>query len=77
MNLNKEDLEHCHMVLTSDIKECRVFIGFKRETKLTGGDVVRYEERIANNQRVIARIERILGVKITYHQIAAKKEGQS
>ena len=57
MFLNEQDLTHCHKVLTSDTKECHVFLRGK-----TGGEQVKLENRIKDNKRVIARIERILGV---------------
>jgi hypothetical protein len=54
--LNEEDLKHCHKVLSSDIKEC--------ELLMEGGPtdrVARLMNRIDDDNRVLARIEKLIG----------------
>ena len=52
MNLSTEDLIHCLTVLSGDIKECEI---------LGRDNPGRYDKRIEDDKRVIARIERITG----------------
>lgn len=52
MNLSMDDLKHCHMVLSGDIRECEIL-----EDKNPG----RYEKRINIDKQVIAKIEQITG----------------
>jgi hypothetical protein len=61
MNLDDDDLTHVHKVLTTDTKECHIFLRGK-----TGGERVRLEKRIEENKRVIGRIERILGSRLIW-----------
>lgn len=56
MNLEIEDLKHCHKVLSSDIEECRIL-----GSGQTGGRADRLQKRIEDDLRVISRIERIIG----------------
>lgn len=56
MNADIIDLEHCHKVLSSDRDECRILL-----EGTTGGRAERLQKRIEDDNRVIARIERIIG----------------
>jgi hypothetical protein len=56
--LNEEDLKHCHRVLSSDIQECEIL--------MEGGPtdrVARLMNRVDDDERVLARIENLLGFK--------------
>ena len=61
MNLDMEDLEHCHKVLSSDIEECRILV-----EGANGGRAERLGKRIEDDKRVMARIETIIGHKPEY-----------
>lgn len=61
MNLDIDDMKHCHKVLASDIEECTI-ISEGRE----GGRLARLQKRIEDDKRVIARIERIIGYQPEY-----------
>lgn len=61
MNLSMDDLRHAHKVLSSDVEECEVL----REGA-TGGRNVRLSNRILDDRRVLARIERIIGEQPEY-----------
>ena len=61
MSLDMDDLRHVHKVLSSDIEECEML----REGA-TGNRATRLGQRILDDRRVLARIERILGEKPEY-----------
>ena len=58
MKLSTEDLRHVHKVLSSDIEECEIL----REGS-TGNRATRLGNRILDDRRVLARIEKIIGEK--------------
>jgi len=63
--MNEEDLTHCHKVLSSDIKEC--------ELLMEGGPtdrVARLMNRIDDDNRVLTRIESLLGYKPEWESVA-------
>jgi len=60
--LEEEDLYHCHKVMTSDIGECNVFLGMNPDEETRQ----RYLKRIKDDERVIRRIERTLGLTLTW-----------
>jgi len=63
-SLNEEDLKHCHKVLSSDIKEC--------ELLMEGGPtdrVARLMNRIDDDNRVLTRIENLLGYKPEWESV--------
>lgn len=68
MKLDKEDLEHCHKVIRGDIQECLIF----DDIAVKDGKKKKYEERIKENKRIMAKIEYILGYALEYKQ---EKEG--
>jgi len=61
VNLDMDDLRHVHKVLSSDVEECEVL----REGA-TGNRATRLQNRILDDQRVLARIERIIGERPEY-----------
>ena len=61
MKLDMNDLRHAHKVLSSDVEECEVL----REGA-TGNRATRLANRILDDRRVLARIERIIGEKPEY-----------
>lgn len=64
MNLDEQDLKHCHKVLTSDVGECNILL-----EDSTGGRAERLQKRIEDDRRVLARIERITGYAPAYETI--------
>ena len=59
MNLSTEDLTYCHKVLSGDIRECRIFIDNSKKAGKTPESYL--VERISDDERVIASIEKIIG----------------
>lgn len=56
------DLRHCHRVLCSDIRECRIFLAHKEP-----GESVEYlMQLIGDDKRVLSHIERVLGYVLAY-----------
>ena len=56
MSLTNDDWRHVHKVLSSDIQECEIL-----SEGAIGGRATRMKKRIADDKRVLARVERILG----------------
>jgi hypothetical protein len=69
MNLEMDDLKHCHKVLASDIEECTI-ISDGRE----GERLARLRKRIEDDSRVMARIERIIGYKPEYAVVTGQTQ---
>ena len=65
MNLNEEDLRHCHKVLASDTEECRIIAEGAH-----GGRAARLQKRMEDDRRVMARIETILGYAPEYEIVS-------
>ena len=63
MNLDMDDLKHCHKVLASDIEECQMLFG---SDNVIEGRHARIQKRIEQDKLVMDRIERILGYKPEY-----------
>ncbi len=61
MKLDMDDLRHTHKVLSSDIDECSIL-----GEGATGNRATRLANRILDDRRVLARIERIIGEKPEY-----------
>lgn len=61
MNLDMDDYRHAHKVLSSDIEECEML-----RDGATGNRAIRLANRIKDDRRVLARIERIIGEKPEY-----------
>jgi hypothetical protein len=63
MKLVMADLMHIHKVLSSDVAECEIHI---KSTSRDDGFKTRMGNRILENQRVLAKVERIIGRKPVY-----------
>lgn len=72
MNLDMDDLKHCHKVLASDIEECQMLFG---SDNVIEGRHVRIQKRIEQDRLVMDRIERILGYKPEYAQESSGENG--
>lgn len=69
MNLDEQDLRHCHKVLSSDVEECRIL-----SDGAEGGRLERLQKRIEDDKRVLARIETIIGCKPEYDLPTSQQE---
>ena len=69
MRLDSQDLKHVHKVLSADIEECVILIG----DDMADDKAIRLSERMEDDRRVLARVEKILGYRPRWAPRATRK----